>query len=178
VVRGRSATIPGQGRVLGVDLGSKRVGVAVSDSGQRLATAVTTLMRVGDRPREHRRLAELVDEYEAVGVVFGLPRSLSGAIGPAAAGVLAEVEQAGRVVTVPLDTVDERLTTVAASTALRSAGRAARRQRSVIDQVAAAVLLQSWLDRRVGQQEAGGIDGADGETADEPGTAEMERPGT
>jgi putative holliday junction resolvase len=174
--------IPHRGRVLGIDLGSKRVGVAVSDSDQRLAMAATTLHRLGDRQREHRALADLVAEYEAVGVVFGLPRSLSGAIGPAAAGVLAEVEEVRGRIAVPLDTVDERLTTVAASSALRAGGRAARQQRGVIDQVAAAVLLQSWLDRRAGPRAVAGTAPADdvrvdADLADEPTTAEMERPG-
>jgi putative holliday junction resolvase len=151
-----AGAIPARGRVLGIDLGSKRVGVAVSDGDQRLATAATTLHRRGDRPREHRELAELVADYEAAGVVIGLPRSLSGGIGPAAAGVLAEVEEIRGRIGVPVDTVDERLTTVAASSALHAGGRPARRQRSVIDQVAAAILLQSWLDRRAGLRAAAG----------------------
>jgi putative holliday junction resolvase len=174
--------IPHRGRVLGIDLGSKRVGVAVSDGDQRLATAATTLHRRGDRTREHRELAELVADYEAVGVVFGLPRSLSGAIGPAAEGVLAEVEEVRLRLAVPVELIDERLTTVAASSALRAAGRAARQQRSVIDKVAAAVLLQSWLDRRARQREVAGhapaeVAGVDANPADQPRTAEMEHPG-
>jgi putative holliday junction resolvase len=173
---GDQPVIPFRGRVLGIDLGSRRVGVAVTDGDQRLATSLTTLHRSGDRPREHRALADLASEYEAVGVVFGLPRSLSGQLGPAAQGVLAEVEALGQVLAVPTDTVDERLTTVAAASALHASGRVARRQRSVIDQVAAAVLLQSWLDRRAGQRVAADTDG-DG-AAHVPRGAEMERPGT
>lgn len=169
--------IPASGRVLGIDLGAKRVGVAVSDSDQRLATPVTTLRRQGDRAREHREIAELVREYEAVGIVFGLPRSLSGAEGPSAAGARSEAAQVAKVVPVPVDLVDERLTTVEASSALRAAGHPTRRQRQVIDQVAAAVLLQSWLDRRARHGEAGGDDSAGGKTA-APRTAEMEQPGT
>ncbi|MCL2393281.1 MAG: Holliday junction resolvase RuvX [Acidimicrobiaceae bacterium] len=169
--------IPAGGRVLGIDLGAKRVGVAVSDGDQRLAMPATTLVRSGDRPREHRALVELAREYEAVGVVFGLPLSLSGAEGRAAAGARAEAEQVASLLAVPVDLVDERLTTVEAAGALRAAGHPTRRQRQVIDQVAAAVLLQSWLDRRAGQREAGGGDPAGRETA-APRTAEMERPGT
>jgi putative Holliday junction resolvase len=146
--------VPGRGRVIGVDLGAKRVGIAVCDSGQHLATAATTLVRTGDRPRERRQLVDLVEEYEAVGVVFGLPRSLSGDLGPAARGVLEEIEALRPLLAVPVDTVDERLTTVAAAGALQAAGRRTRQQRSVIDQVAAAVLLQSWLDRRASDGEA------------------------
>jgi putative Holliday junction resolvase len=150
--------VPGRGRVIGVDLGAKRVGIAVCDSSQHLATAASTLIRTGDRPGERRRLVDLVEEYEAVGVVFGLPRSLSGELGPAALGVLEEIDALRPLLAVPIDTVDERLTTVAAAGALHAAGRRTHQQRSVIDQVAAAVLLQSWLDRRAGGGDAGPTD--------------------
>jgi putative Holliday junction resolvase len=142
--------IPRRGRVIGVDLGAKRVGVAVCDGDQRLATASRTLVRQGDREAERRSLLALVDEYEAVGVVVGLPRSLSGQLGPAAAGALEEVEAIRTLAAVPVETVDERLTTVSAASSLHAAGGRARQHRRVIDQVAAAVLLQSWLDRRAG----------------------------
>jgi putative holliday junction resolvase len=134
--------------VIGLDLGERRIGVAVSDSNQRLATGVTTVARSGDRPTDHRRLATVVDDYEAAGVVVGLPLSLSGATGPAAARVLAEIPDLAAAVGVPVALIDERLTTVAATTALRAAGRSSRQQRHVVDQTAAGVLLQSWLDRR------------------------------
>ena len=143
-----AVAIPAPGRVLGVDLGSVRVGVAISDSAQRLATGVTVIARTPDRAAGHRQLGELVGEYGAVGVVVGLPRSLSGAIGPAAQGVLDEVGQLRAALAVPIETVDERLTTVAATSALRAGVQRGRRHRFVVDQVAAAVLLQGWLDRR------------------------------
>jgi putative Holliday junction resolvase len=142
--------IPRRGRVIGVDLGAKRVGIAVCDGDQRLATASRTLVRQGDREAERRSLVDLVDEYEAVGMVIGLPRSLSGQLGPAAVGALAEVDALRALLPVPVETVDERLTTVSAASALHAAGGRAREHRRVIDQVAAAVLLQSWLDRRAG----------------------------
>jgi putative Holliday junction resolvase len=140
--------IPSPGRVLGLDFGSVRVGVAISDRDQRLATGATRIDRLGDREREHRAMAALVDEYEAVGVVVGLPLSLSGRTGPAAARTLAEVEDLRRGLPVPVEVIDERLSTVSATATLHAAGRAGRRQRPVIDQIAAAVFLQVWLDRR------------------------------
>ncbi|MHB1535818.1 MAG: Holliday junction resolvase RuvX [Acidimicrobiales bacterium] len=143
-----AVAIPAPGRVLGVDLGAVRVGVAISDSAQRLATGVTVIARAPDRAPGHRQLGELVAQYGAVGVVVGLPRSLSGAIGPAAQGVLDEVAQLRAALAVPVETVDERLTTVAATSALRAGGQRGRHHRVVVDQVAAAVLLQGWLDRR------------------------------
>jgi putative Holliday junction resolvase len=142
--------IPTAGRLLGVDLGSHRIGVAVTDSGQTVATGVTALARSGDRARDHRALAALVAEYGAVGVVIGLPISLSGHAGPAARGVLDEVAEIRACVGVEVVTEDERLTTRQAAGALRAGGRRGRDQRHVIDQSAAAVLLQTWVERRSG----------------------------
>lgn len=141
------------GRLVGLDLGSRRVGVAVSDHDRTVATGVRALVRSGDRARDHAAVAETVEEYSAVGVIVGVPLSLSGAQGPAATAVLAEVEELRRALTVPVDTVDERLTTVVAAGALRRGGRPARRQRPVVDQTAAALLLQTWMDREAGARE-------------------------
>lgn len=134
------------GRALGLDLGTKRIGVATSDAGGVLASPRTTLERTGDRDRDHRRIADLVAEEEAAVVVIGLPRSLDGSRGPAAELVLGEVAELAVVLAVPVVTHDERFTTVTAHEQLRAAGMGGRRRRTVVDQQAAAVLLQSWLD--------------------------------
>lgn len=135
------------GRLLGLDLGSRRIGVAVTDSARTVATGVTAVARRADRAADHAALRELVDEYDAVGVVVGVPYSMSGETGPAARAVLAEIEEMKPVLGVEVSIIDERLTTVAAAGALRAAGRDSRRSRAVIDQTAAAVLLQAWIDR-------------------------------
>jgi putative Holliday junction resolvase len=137
-----------QGRVIGLDLGSRRIGVAVTDAGQTLATPAVTINRASSREADHLAIAELVEEYGAVGLVVGLPISLSGDIGPAALAVLQEVEELRSAMAVEVETVDERLTTVAAAGSMRGAGLGARRHRQVIDQVAAAELLQTWVERR------------------------------
>jgi putative Holliday junction resolvase len=134
-----------------VDLGSRRIGVAVSDGSRRVATPVTTLRRSGDRVADHKHLASLAGDYGAQEIVVGLPLTMSGTTGPAADAVLAEVEEMRAVVGVPVHTHDERLTTVSALGALREAGRRGRRQRQVVDQVAATVILQSWLDSRTAE---------------------------
>ena len=136
----------GGGRLLGLDLGTRRIGVAVSDSARTIATGVKALERSGDEQRDHRAIAGLVEEYEAVAIVVGVPYSMSGAIGPAAAAALEEVETLKETVGVEVVTIDERLTTVAAHGALRSGGKKARARKAVVDQTAAAVILQSWLD--------------------------------
>lgn len=135
-------------RALALDLGSRRIGVAVSDGLGILASPRTTVVRSGDRAVDHRRIAELVTEEEAATVVVGLPRSLDGSLGPAARQVLEEVEELRAVLRVPVVTHDERFTTVTAHDQLRAAGMRGRRRAAVVDQQAAAVLLQSWLDAR------------------------------
>jgi putative Holliday junction resolvase len=139
---------PAVGRLLGVDLGTKRIGIAVCDAGQRLATGLTVITRSGDPEADRRALAHLADDEEVVAVVVGMPRSLDGSIGPAAQRALEEVARLQEVLSVPVETQDERLTTVAAANALRAGGTTSKAGRGVIDQVAAAVTLQSWLDRR------------------------------
>jgi putative Holliday junction resolvase len=135
-------------RAVGVDLGDARIGIALSDSGGTVATPWTKVERCGDERQDHRRIADLVAEVEAERVVVGLPLSLDGSIGPAAEKALAEVERLAAVLSVPVETYDERFTTVTAERALREQGVTGRRRRQVIDQVAASVLLQAWLDAR------------------------------
>ncbi len=132
---------------IGVDVGSVRVGVATSDAGGLLATPVATLSRDSDGGQDLRRLAELVQERAALEVVVGLPRSLSGTEGPAAAAARAYAGQLAALVRpVPIRLVDERMSTVTAHQALRSSGVRERKGRKVVDQVAAVVILQHALD--------------------------------
>ncbi|MGH9069549.1 MAG: Holliday junction resolvase RuvX, partial [Acidimicrobiales bacterium] len=196
-------------RALGVDLGTRRIGVAVSDTGGALATPRAVVERSGRLADDHAALAALAAEVGAEVVVVGLPLSLDGRVGPAARAVLDEIKVLGQATDLPVETQDERLTTVTAGRALagdrvrtgepanagrragatetgrgdgdnaagrrsgqrstgrgdgdragrrRSSkggrhadwGRSTRAQRPLIDQAAAAVLLQAWLDARRG----------------------------
>ena len=141
---------PGRGRRLGIDVGSVRIGVASSDPDGVLATPVATVRR--DRSGKHlRRLAELVDELQAVEVVVGLPRTLADRTGPAAEDAIELADRlADRIAPTPVRLADERLTTVSAQRSLRDAGIPAKGQRAVIDQAAAVAILQGWLDQRRG----------------------------
>lgn len=143
-------------RVLGVDLGSVRIGVALSDSSGTLASPLTVLRR---HPSLHDELARLVDEHEANMVVVGLPRSLDGLERQAARTVRAEVRQLVERLDVPVCLQDERLSTVAAHAGLAAAGRSSRQRRGTVDASAAAVLLQSWLDSPAGRRPREGSDG-------------------
>jgi putative Holliday junction resolvase len=141
---------PGPGRRLGVDVGSVRVGVALSDPGPVLATPLVTLSRDERSGRDLDRLAELVAEYEVVEVVVGLPRTLSARHGTAAELAVAYAgELEARIGPVPVRLADERLTTVSASRMLSDRGVRGRRQRAVVDQAAAVEILQAWLDARI-----------------------------
>jgi putative Holliday junction resolvase len=136
------------GRVLGVDVGTVRVGVALSDPTGTLASPLETLQRAKDGS-DLDRLAALVVEHEVTEVVVGEPRHLSGASGASARDAETYAEDlAGRTGDVPVLLVDERLSTVTAASSLRASGRNSREQRSVIDQAAAVVILQSYLDAR------------------------------
>jgi len=133
---------------LGVDVGTVRIGVAVSDPDGILATPVETVRR--DRTGKHvRRLCALVAEHGAVEVVVGLPRTLADRTGDSARDAIDVADAlAQRIAPVPVRLADERLTTVSAQRSLREAGVRARNQRGVIDQAAAVAILQSWLDER------------------------------
>lgn len=148
---------PGPGRRLGVDVGTVRIGVASSDRDARLATPVETIDReTGFKDQDKAdvdRLIELVDEYDAVEVVVGLPRNLKGHGSSSvkhakeiAFRIKRRLHGAGR--DVPVRLADERLSTVVATAALRSSGVSEKAGRSVIDQAAAVEILQSWLDGR------------------------------
>ncbi|HUR05164.1 MAG TPA: Holliday junction resolvase RuvX [Nonomuraea sp.] len=132
------------GSRIGVDVGSVRIGVARSDPSGLLATPVETVRRgQGDLDR----IAAIADEHSAIEVVVGLPTSLSGREGQAAA--LARefaTSLAVRLAPTPVRLFDERLTTVAAQQSLRASGVRAKKQRAVVDQAAAVVLLQDALD--------------------------------
>jgi putative holliday junction resolvase len=133
-------------RVLALDLGSRRIGVAVSDPTGTLASPVQTIERGRSHADDHARIGEAVAEADAARVVVGLPLSLDGSHGPAARLIEAELVELAAVLTVPVEVYDERLTTVSADRNLRSAEMSGRRRRRVIDQEAATVLLQAWLE--------------------------------
>jgi len=137
-------------RVLALDLGSKRIGVAVSDFTGTVASPLTVIHRSKSRRHDHERIAALVVEEEAALVVIGLPLSLSGAEGPAAKAARTEARALASLLSVPIETFDERLSTVTAERALAEGNVRGPARRQVIDKVAAAVFLQAFLEQRRG----------------------------
>ena len=135
-------------RAVGIDLGEKRIGVAISDSGGSLATPYEVVARTGSRDEDHRRIKAIVEEVEAEILVVGLPLSLDGTEGKAAQGARQEAEAIGQTISVPIELHDERLTTVEAERILKEQGLDAAERRNVVDKVAAAILLQAWMEGR------------------------------
>ena len=142
----------GPGRALGIDLGTRRIGIAVSDSAGTMAMPRATLSGPATPSGTGRPLVELVLEEEAVVVVVGLPLSLDGSHGRpprrrrgrgrARSAPLLEEHGVG------VELFDERLTTVSAHQALAAGGHPGRDRRAVVDQAAAAVMLTAWLETR------------------------------
>lgn len=135
-------------RALGIDLGTRRIGVALSDSAGSLATPYEVVARSGDRARDHRRIAALAEEAGAECLVVGLPLALDGSTGPAARAALAEADELAEATGLPIEMWDERLTTVTADRDLIALDLKAPARRRIVDKVAAAVMLQAWLDHR------------------------------
>src|SRR5262245_57739736 len=132
--------------ILALDFGRARIGVAISDELQLLAHPLETIP-ASQQPEA--RVAEIVREKEVDHVVTGVPRQMDGQIGSAATDALQFVEKLRAIPPCPVVTWDERLTTAAAHRALRDAGKKTRQTRSYVDQVAAQMILQSYLDSRV-----------------------------
>lgn len=135
-------------RALGIDLGSKRIGVALSDSAGTMATPYEVVQRSGSRVVDHRRIKALAEEAGAECLVVGLPLSLDGSVGRAAQSALEEADELAVAVGLPVEMWDERLSTVSADRDLMVMDMKAHARRRVVDKVAASIMLQAWLDHR------------------------------
>jgi len=140
-------------RVLGVDFGQARIGVAISDELGMLAHPVETIP--GARvDAAARRVAEIARERDVERVVIGMPRHMNGEVGAAAAEAHAFAEKLRPLLKCPITMWDERLSTTAANRALRDAGQKTKHTRGIVDQVAAQMILQGYLDSRPSAPEA------------------------
>jgi putative Holliday junction resolvase len=139
-------------RCLGLDLGSKRIGVALCDPDERVATPLTVVQRGASRNDDHAKIRALVAEYEAQAVVVGLPLNLQSKVTAAAQSAIDESEQLRTALDVPVHLHDERLTTKTADRSLMQLEMKADARRRVVDKVAAAVMLQSFIDHRRNQR--------------------------
>ncbi len=136
-------------RVLAVDLGERRIGLALSDSSGTLASPLRTLEVTGDPDRDRLAIVSAARDAEAQVIVVGLPRSLSGRDGPAARRARAEASARAEVAgEIRVELHDERFTTRDADRALAAAGTRRRERRARVDAAAAAIILQSYLDAK------------------------------
>jgi putative holliday junction resolvase len=133
-------------RVVALDLGTKRIGIATGNTERGLASPHSVMARTGSVGNDHQRIKTLVVDEEAERVVVGLPVDLRGEKSIAAQNVLAEVAQLTTVVGVPVETYDERMTTAVAHKSLAALGVSSRKRRDQIDKYAAAEILQGWFD--------------------------------
>ena len=141
-----ASLLPARGALIGLDLGSKTIGVAASDPDRRLATPVETISRKRFSSDVERLLA-LAGERRAVGFVLGLPLNMDGSEGPRAQATRAFARNLGKLTALPIALWDERLSTAAVERALIEADASRRKRKAVIDQHAAAYILQGALDR-------------------------------
>ena len=135
-------------RVLGIDIGSKKIGIAISNQEMTLATPLTVVHRSSQTSEDHETIKGIAHEWEVELLVVGMPLSLDGSLGAAAENVLQEITYLERNTGIPVDTFDERFTTTTAKQILHDQGISEKEQKNVIDQVAASIILQAWLDRK------------------------------
>jgi len=135
-------------RILGLDIGSKTIGVAVSDELCLIAQGVTTLKRKG-LDHDISELRKLIEEREVTKIVVGLPKNMNNTLGPSAEMVLSFIEELNKHSAIPVITWDERLSTVAAEKVLLEADLSRKKRKRVIDKVAAMLILQGYLDSQV-----------------------------
>jgi len=140
------ALLPPSGKLLGLDLGTKTIGVAVSDGMRYSATPLETIART-KFTKDAERLRELIAENQAVGIVLGLPLNMDGSEGPRAQSTRAFARNFGRLIDIPIAFWDERLSTVAVTRTLIEADVRRDKRAEVVDKLAASYILQGALER-------------------------------
>ncbi|WP_349367494.1 Holliday junction resolvase RuvX [Salinarimonas sp.] len=155
-----AATLPPRGRLIGVDLGTKTIGLALSDLERRIASPLETIRRTKFGP-DAARLAAIVAQFDVKGIVVGLPLNMDGTAGPRVQATRAFMRNLGPLVPCPIVPWDERLSTVAVTRMLIEADASRARRGEVVDKIAAAYILQGALDRLAGLAARREEDGAD-----------------
>ena len=133
-------------RVLGLDVGEKRIGVAISDSLGWTAQGLTTINRTDDKKKDIEMLLEIIEQQDATGIVIGLPRNMNGTYGPQAESIKRFAKELAKQTSIKIEFWDERLTTVAAEKTLIAANMSRKKRRQVVDKVAAVLILQGYLE--------------------------------
>jgi putative Holliday junction resolvase len=132
-------------RILGIDFGLKRIGLAVSDESGIIGHGIGTIRRT-DTNRDIGEIKKAIADYRVEKIVIGMPKNMDGTLGKSAEQVLAFVDELKQHVPAPVETWDERLSTVAAERVLLDADMSRKKRKGVIDKVAASIILQNYLD--------------------------------
>ena len=135
-------------RIIGLDIGDRRIGVAISDGMGWTAQAVTMILRDGNDKKAISELKEIIEEYEVEEILVGLPKNMDGTIGPQAQKVIAFVERLKNAFQIPVVLWDERLSTVSAEKTLIEADLSRKKRKGLKDKLAAQFILQGYLDRK------------------------------
>lgn len=135
------------GRILAIDYGEKRIGLALSDISKFLASPFRTIQNTGFKAVV-KELKNIIDEQNVEGIVVGLPVTMKGSKSQKTEEVEAWIEKIKAQITIPVDTMDERLTTIQAHQIIHAKGQKVGKKRDVVDQYSAAILLQAYLDKR------------------------------
>lgn len=135
-------------RILGLDIGDKRIGVAISDDLGWTAQALTIIHRSSDDKMDVSKLKEIIEEYEVEEILVGLPKNMDGTIGPQGQKVIAFVERLKTAIPLPVALWDERLSTVSAEKTLIEADLSRKKRKGITDKLAAQFILQGYLDRK------------------------------
>ena len=143
-------------RALGIDPGTKRIGLAVSDLSGTIASPLKVLQRSKSRQHDLEEIARIAREEEAEVIVMGLPLNMDGSSSKSSKAAVHEARKLATLVDVPVEMHDERLTTVTAERSMLDAGLNAIERRQRVDKVAAAIMLQSWLDSREAREARAG----------------------
>jgi putative Holliday junction resolvase len=151
-----AAELPPRGRLLGLDLGSKTIGVALSDIGRSIASPLETIART-KFTKDAERLRALIAQHDIAGIVIGLPRNMDGTEGKAAQSARSFARNLAPFADLPLAFWDERLSTVAVTRMLIEADRSRARRDELVDKLAAAYILQGALDRLKGMAGSGSV---------------------
>lgn len=159
-----ATTLPPRGRLIGVDLGTNTIGLALSDLERRIASPLETIRRTKFGP-DAARLAAIVEQFDVKAIVVGLPLNMDGTAGPRVQATRAFMRNLGPLVPCPIVPWDERLSTVAVTRMLIEADASRARRGEVVDKVAAAYILQGALDRLAGLAARREEDGEDDDGA-------------
>jgi len=139
-------------RILGIDLGEKRIGIAISDELEIIAQGLPTIPSTNE-DEDLKNIKKLVDKYDVEKIILGLPKNMKGTLGKQAKKALSFAEKLKEICQLPVELEDERLSTSKAEKLLIHADQSRKKRKKIVDKMSAVIILQSYLDRRIMNKE-------------------------